>query len=213
MSDYKLIAELRTEFGKGAARRIRRADKIPAVMYGHGTEPRHIILPGHETMLAFKHSNPLLEIESVDGTKNELAIAKDVQRHPVNRTIDHVDLIIVKRGEKIEIEVPIVIAGEAVPGTLVSLETQSLLVLADATKLPDAIEANIEGRGVNEHLLASDLLLPNGVELVADPETLMVHIAAMLSEAQLEAELESSAVEEVAPETETESAEAGDDQN
>lgn len=194
MDDIKLSVVRRTEFGKGAARRIRRDDKIPAVIYGHGTEPIHLVLNGHETMMALKNPNALLTLENPDTKGRELAIAKDVQRDPVRREILHVDLIIVKRGEKIEVEIPIVVEGDAAPGTLVSVDNQTLTVLADATALPSNFTVDIEGREVGEHLYAADVKLPKNVELVADPELLIVNVSAELSEEELEAELESDAV-------------------
>ena len=210
--DAKLIAERRTEFGKGAARRIRRADRIPAVLYGHGQDPIHLTLEGHATMMALKTSNALLEIENPDATKNELAIAREVQVHPVTRLIEHVDLIIVKRGEKIEVDVPVHVEGEAAPGTIVSVDNQTLLVLAEATHIPEYFEVSVEGREVGDHIYAADVTLPQGTELVADPEMLVVNISAELSEEQLEAELESEAVdEEVAASTGAEPSEDAED--
>ncbi len=177
MADFKLIAEARSEFGKGAARKIRRAGRIPAVVYGHGGDPVHISLEGHATMLALKHANALLEIESTDGSKNVLAIARDVQIEPVRREIEHLDLIVVERGEMIEVDVPIHIVGEPAPGTMISQEESTIVVKADATKLPEVIEASIAGRTVGEHVLAKEIELPAGVKLVSDPELLVVNVA------------------------------------
>lgn len=177
MADFKLIAEARNEFGKGAARKIRRTGRIPAVVYGHGGDPVHISLEGHATMLALKHANALLEIESADGSKNVLAIARDVQIEPVRREIEHLDLIVVERGEMIEVDVPIHIVGEPAPGTMISQEESNIVVKADATKLPEVIEASIEGRTVGEHVLAKEIELPAGVSLVSDPELLVVNVA------------------------------------
>lgn len=203
MADFKLLAEARNEFGKGAARRIRRAGRIPAVIYGHGGDPVHVSLEGHATMLALKHANALLEIESTDGSKNVLAIARDVQIEPVRRDIEHLDLIIVKRGEKIEVDVPIHVVGEAAPGTMVSQEESTIAVKADATKLPETIEVSIEGRPAGEHLLAGQVELPAGVELVADEEQLIVNVSE-----EIEMDTESDAEEESAEEsTEDEAAE------
>ncbi|KAB1946998.1 50S ribosomal protein L25/general stress protein Ctc [Brevibacterium linens] len=203
MADFKLLAEARNEFGKGAARRIRRAGRIPAVIYGHGGDPVHVSLEGHATMLALKHANALLEIESTDGSKNVLAIARDVQIEPVRRDIEHLDLIIVKRGEKIEVDVPIHVVGEAAPGTMVSQEESTIAIKADATKLPEIIEVSIEGRPAGEHLLAGQVELPAGVELVADEEQLIVNVSE-----EIEMDTESDAEEESAEEsTEDEAAE------
>ncbi|GAA4285059.1 50S ribosomal protein L25/general stress protein Ctc [Brevibacterium daeguense] len=196
MADATLAAELRTEFGKGAARRIRRADRIPAVLYGHGRDPIHITLEGHATMMALKTSNALLEIVSSDGSKNQLAIPREVQINPVNRHIEHVDLFVVVRGEKIEVEVPVHMVGEPAYGTMISVDNQSIRVLAEATTIPEQIEVSMEGRKPGDHVYAGDVSLPAGVELIDDPEFLLINVSAQLSEAQLEAELESEAVDE-----------------
>ena len=209
MADFKLLAEARNEFGKGAARRIRRAGRIPAVIYGHGGEPVHVSLEGHATMLALKHANALLEIESTDGSKNVLAIARDVQIEPVRRDIEHLDLIIVKRGEKIEVDVPIHVVGEAAPGTMVSQEESTISVKADATKLPELIEVSIEGRPAGEHVLAGQVELPAGVELIADEEQLIVNVSeeiAMDTESDAEEDTEESTEEESAEESGAEEA-------
>lgn len=203
MADFKLIAEPRDEFGKGAARRIRRAGRIPAVVYGHGGDPVHISLEGHATMMALKHANALLEIESTDGAKNVLAIARDVQIEPVRREIEHVDLIIVKRGEKIEVDVPVHVVGDAAPGTMVSQVESTLAVLADATKLPELFEVSVEGRPAGEHILAEQVELPAGVELVADPELLVVNISEEL-EMDTESDAEETTEDEAADEESTE---------
>ncbi|GAA0035643.1 50S ribosomal protein L25/general stress protein Ctc [Brevibacterium metallidurans] len=201
MADFKLIAEPRDEFGKGAARRIRRAGRVPAVVYGHGGDPVHISLEGHATMMALKHANALLEIESTDGSKNILAIARDVQIEPVRREIEHLDLIIVKRGEKIEVDVPVHVVGDAAPGTMVSQVESTLSVLADATKLPEGFEVTVEGRPAGEHILAGQVELPAGVELVADPELLVVNISE-----EVEMDTESDADETAEEETTEEGA-------
>ena len=209
MADFKLLAEARNEFGKGAARRIRRAGRIPAVIYGHGGDPVHVSLEGHATMLALKHANALLEIESTDGSKNVLAIARDVQIEPVRRDIEHLDLIVVKRGEKIEVDVPIHVVGEAAPGTMVSQEESTISVKADATKLPELIEVSIEGRPAGEHVLAGQVELPAGVELIADEEQLIVNVSeeiAMDTESDAEEDTEESTEEESAEESGAEEA-------
>lgn len=193
MSELKLVGLPRTEFGKGAARRLRRESRIPAVMYGHGSDPIHLSLPGHETMLAFKHANALLDIE-LEG-KTQLALAKEVQRHPVSSQIEHVDLVEVKRGEKVEVEVYVHATGEAAPGTVVGLEEQTLLISADATKLPESVEVSVEGLEVGEHVMADAVPLPSGVELVTDPETLVINVSAERSAEEVEAELEEAEAE------------------
>lgn len=203
MADYKLLAEARNEFGKGASRRIRRAGRIPAVIYGHGGDPVHVSLEGHATMMALKHANALLEIESTDGSKNVLAIARDVQIEPVRREIEHLDLIIVKRGEKIEVDVPIHVIGEAAPGTMVSQEESTIAVKADATRLPELIEISVDGRPAGEHVLAGQVELPAGVELIADEELLIVNVSEE-AEMDTESDAEDEAAEESTGEESTE---------
>ena len=188
MSDeIRLQAQTRTEFGKGAARRIRREHKIPAVMYGHGSEPVHITLPGHDTMMALKNSNALLTIV-VDGDE-QLALAKDVQRHMIKPVIEHVDLVVVKRGEKVTVDVPVHVEGEAGPETVVTVDSQTLQVEADVTKLPEALVVSVEGLEAGTQILASQVEMPEGATLVTDGETLVVNITEQISAEALEAEL------------------------
>lgn len=188
MSDeIRLEAQTRTEFGKGAARRIRRDHKIPAVMYGHGSEPVHITLPGHDTMMALKNSNALLTIV-VDGDE-QLALAKDVQRHMIKPVIEHVDLVVVKRGEKVTVDVPVHVEGEAGPETVVTVDSQTLQVEADVTKLPEALVVSVEGLEAGTQILASQVEMPEGATLVTDGETLVVNITEQISAEALEAEL------------------------
>jgi large subunit ribosomal protein L25 len=177
MADQPTIpAALRTEFGKGAARRIRRADQIPAVLYGHGTDPVHLSLPGHETWLALKgNPNALLNLD-IEGS-GQLALTKDVQRDPVKRTLDHVDLVVVRRGEKVSVDVPVHVEGESAPDTIHTLESQTLTVLAEATHIPENLVASIEGLEEGDVVRASDVVLPSGVELETDPETAVVLIS------------------------------------
>ena len=176
MSDkLTLAAEARTEFGKGHARRARAAGKIPAVLYGHGTEPVHVVLPGHDTTLALKHANALLTIV-LDGN-SELAIAKDVQRDPVRRIIEHIDLLLVKKGEKITVDVAIHITGESYPGTIHVQEHSTLQILALATNLPESIEVSVEGLVDGDKITAGELVLPEGSELVTDADALVVAIS------------------------------------
>jgi large subunit ribosomal protein L25 len=201
--EVKLIAESRTEFGKGAARRIRRADKIPAVLYGHGTDPIHIALPGHETLLALRTANALLSI-NVDG-KSQLALPKQVQRNPIKHTIEHVDLVIVRRGEKVTVDVPVHVEGEAASETLVVVEHSAVAIEAEATHIPQSIVISVEGLEAGTQILASDLELPDGSVLAQDRETLIVNItaaqtaeaaAAELAEAEAEAGMEPRVGEE-----------------
>lgn len=203
MADFKLIAEPRNEFGKGAARRTRRAGRIPAVVYGHGGDPVHISIDGHATMMALKHANALFEIESTDGAKNVLAIARDVQTDAVTRQIEHLDLIIVKRGEKVEVDVPVHIIGESVPGTMVQQEESTILIKADATKLPEYVEVTIDGRAAGEHVLAGQVELASGVELAADPELLVVNVS---EEAEMDTESDADDTDEESTDESTEGA-------
>ncbi|GAA2758918.1 50S ribosomal protein L25/general stress protein Ctc [Actinopolymorpha rutila] len=187
MSEVKIKAESRTEFGKGAARRIRRAGLVPAVLYGHGSAPVHITLPGHELMLALKTANALFDVDL--GERNELAIPKQVQRDPIKGFLEHVDLLIVRRGEKVVVEVPVALTGEAAPGALVSTEHTTLSVEAEATHIPASIEVSIEDAEVGTQILAKDISLPRGVTLHLEPETLVVNVAAAPTAEQVESEL------------------------
>jgi len=199
----KLAAESRTEFGKGAARRIRANDKIPAVIYGHGENPLHIVLPGHDTMMALKNPNALLTVV-VDGDKH-LAIAKDIQRDPIKPLIVHVDLLTVKKGEKINVDVPVHLEGESAPGTIHVLENASLQLLVEATHIPEYLTVSIEGMDEGDKLLASEVELPEGSELAVDSETLVVHVTVPRQAAEEE---EAEAAEGEAAEAD---AEGGDD--
>jgi large subunit ribosomal protein L25 len=187
VSEVRIVAESRTEFGKGAARRIRRADKVPAVLYGHGTDPRHISLPGHELMLALKTANVLLTLD-IEG-KDELALPKDVQRDPIKGFLEHVDLVVVRRGEKVTVEVAVHVVGQAAPDTLVSLDHPTLSVEAEATNIPTGFEVSVEGLRPGSQIHASDVQLPSGATLVTDPEALVVNVTAAPTVEQLEAEL------------------------
>ncbi|NMR21428.1 50S ribosomal protein L25/general stress protein Ctc [Cellulomonas fimi] len=175
MSEIKLVATARTDFGKGAARRTRRAGLIPAVLYGHGGEPLHVSLPGHQTMLALKHANALFSIE-LDGT-SQLTIAKDVQRDPVKNVIEHVDMLIVKKGEKVAVEVPVHVTGESAPGTIHFVELQTIALSAEATDLPEQVEVSIEGLEAGTQVRAGDVTLPEGATLTDNPELIVVTIA------------------------------------
>jgi large subunit ribosomal protein L25 len=202
VSEVRIAAESRTEFGKGPARRTRRAGKVPAVLYGHGDKPRHYALPGHELTLALKHDvNALLTLETEDG--EQLALAKVIVRDPIRRTLEHIDLVAVRKGEKVTVEVTIVLTGKAGSDTLVDHQTTTLTVEADATKLPDHVEVSIEGLKPGQHISAKDVKLPAGTTLAQDPEHVIVQGLGVISEEQLEAELDAAAAE-LAPEPEAE---------
>jgi len=186
-SEVKIAAEPRTEFGKGAARRIRRADKVPAVLYGHGTDPVHITLPGHDLMLALKTANALLSVE-LDG-KSQLALPKQVQRDPIRGFIEHADLLIVRKGEKVTVDIPVTLVGEAAPDTMVSLESPSVPLEVEATNIPQSIEVDISGLPAGTQVHAGDLRLPDGSVLSVDPGLMIVNISAQQSQEALEADL------------------------
>ncbi|MGZ4458268.1 MAG: 50S ribosomal protein L25/general stress protein Ctc [Nocardioidaceae bacterium] len=217
MSESKIQAEARTEFGKGAARRIRRADKVPAVLYGHGTDPVHITLPGHDTMLALKHggSNALLNIV-IDG-KTQMALPKQVQRDAIKGFLEHLDLILVRRGEKVTVDIPVHVVGDPAPETLVVTEQSVVSVEAEATHIPEYIEVSVEGAEVGTQIHASDLQLPSGSTVLADADLLIVNVAHAptaeeveeeLAEAEAEVGIEREETEEAAEVAEGEAASA-----
>ena len=175
MSEVKHTAESRTEFGKGAARRLRRADKIPAVLYGHGTEPVHVALPGHATMLALKNSNALLTLDL--GGRTELALPKDVQRDPVRNLIEHVDLLLVRRGEKVTVEVRVHVTGKPAGDGLATSELNTISVEVEATNIPQSVEVSVEGVEPGTQIHAGEISLPAGAVLAGDPEAIVLIVA------------------------------------
>jgi large subunit ribosomal protein L25 len=188
VSEVQIAAEPRTEFGKGAARRTRRAGKIPAVLYGHGQDPRHISLPAREFGLAIRAGgNTLLSVE-LNG-RNELALPKQIQRDPLRGTIEHVDLILVRRGEKVTVQVPLTLIGELVTDGMLNQEMNSLEVEADAARIPDHIDISLDGLAIGAHVTAGDVKLPTGTTLIAEADHLVLSIMAAPSAAQVEAEL------------------------
>jgi large subunit ribosomal protein L25 len=176
VSEVRLAAEPRTEFGKGAARRTRRAGKIPAVLYGHGSDPLHVALPALEFARVIREqgSNAVLSLE-LDG-RPQLALTKTITVHPIRRYIEHVDLLIVRRGEKVVVDVPVVITGEAVPGTLVTQELGALQVEADALAIPEEIEVSVQDAPEGTRVLAGEVPLPPEVQLRTDPEQLVINV-------------------------------------
>ena len=193
MSEIKIKAETRTEFGKGAARRIRRDNKVPAVLYGHGIDPIHVTLPGHDLMLALKQPNALLSVD-VDGDA-QLVLPKQVQRDPIKGFIEHADLLVVRKGEKVTVDIPIVVTGESVSGSMVVTENSSVAIEAEATHLPEQIEVSVEGLEAGAQIHASDLDLAKGSSLAVDSDLLIVNIVAEATAAQVEAELEEAEAE------------------
>lgn len=195
MSEVRLTAETRTEFGKGGARRTRRAGKVPAVIYGHGADPRHVALPAREFANAIRHggSNVLLTLDLDNG--EQLAIPKSIQRHPIKGYFEHVDLLAVRRGEKVTIDVPVTVVGDIVPGGLLNQEHTSVSVEAEATHLPTGFEVSIEGIEVGGHVTAGSIELPSGSTLITDPDTVLLIIAEAPTAEQLEAEVAEAAEE------------------
>lgn len=214
-SEVKIQAEARTEFGKGAARRIRRQNKVPAVLYGHNIDPVHISIPGHDLMLALKTANALLSIQW-DGN-SQLALPKQVQRDPIKGFIEHADLLVVSRGEKVTVDVPVVLVGEAAADALVTVEHPTVSIEAEATHIPDSITVEIEGATPGTQILAKDLSLAEGATLSLHAEALVVNIVAAPTAEDFEAELAEAeadlGVEHDAPTAETaleEGAESGE---
>ncbi len=188
MSEVRIVAEPRTEFGKGHARRVRMANKVPAVLYGHGDQPRHFSLPGHELMMALRHdANALLTLETTEG--DQLALAKSVVRDPLKGHLEHVDLVAVRKGEKVTVEVSIHLTGAAGPDTLVDQQTMTLTLEADATALPDHVEVSIAGLKPGQKVTAKDVTLAAGSALAQDPDHVIVQGLGIQTEEQLEAEL------------------------
>lgn len=171
----KLAAELRGTFGKGAARKLRRAGRVPAVAYGHGADPVHLSFDAHDIFMATRQANALLSVD-LDG-QEMLAIVKEMQRNPISRDIEHVDLLRVKKGEKVEVEVPVEVVGESAPGTIHTIELMHVLVKAPATALPEAIEVDVTGLEEGQHVTVADLKLPQDVDIELDPQTVVVVVS------------------------------------
>ncbi len=188
MSEVRLAAEPRTEFGKGAARRTRRAGKIPAVLYGHGSDPQHVALPALDfaRVMRDQGSNAILSLDL--GGRPQLALTKTITVHPIRRYIEHVDLLLVRRGEKVVVDIHVVVTGNPAPGTLVTQELVTLQVEADALTIPEELEISVEGAEVGTRVLAGDVTLPPGVELRTDPEYLAVNVVAASAAQDLDAE-------------------------
>jgi large subunit ribosomal protein L25 len=192
MTDTTLVVTRRTEFGKGPARRLRRAHQVPAVLYGHGTDPMHLALPGHETMLALKAANALITLQ-IEGEKDQLALAKSVQRDPLKGSLEHVDLVLVRRGEKVVVDVPVVTTGEVLGGAVLTVEQPTLALRAEATHLPPSVEVAVDGLAAGATIMAGEITLPTGSELVTDPDVAVVVVAS--PQAEPEAAVEGEAAE------------------
>lgn len=190
MSEVRLAAEQRTEFGKGAARRTRRAGRIPAVLYGHGSEPQHLSLPALEFARVVREhgNNAVLTLDLGAGT--EVALTKTVTTHPLKNYIEHVDLLLVKRGEKVTVEIPVHITGEAAAGTLVNQDLTTIQLEVEAMHIPESVEVSIAGATAGTQIHASDVPLPKGAVLITDADAMVVAVNASPTAAQMEAELD-----------------------
>ena len=182
----KINAQPRTAFGKGAARKLRATGRIPAVVYGHGTDPVHISLPGHELSLIVRRANAVLDLDLPTGS--QLALVKDVQKDPVKQAIEHLDLLVVRSGERVEVEVPVVLHGDVLPGSVATLDSQTLLLSVEATNIPVHVVVDVEGAVDGTQITAADIELPQGAQLVIDGETLVVGVALAPAEEALENE-------------------------
>ena len=191
----KLTAAVRTETGKGASRRARRNGKVPAVLYGHGSDPQHLELDAHDFAAVLRHSgtNAVLSLD-IDG-KEQLALTKALEIHPIRRNIQHADLLVVRRGEKVTVEVNVEVVGDAVSGTLVTQETNTILIEADALSIPQSLTVSVEGAEPGTQFTAGQIELPAGVNLIADPDSLVVNVVVAPTEADLESEGAGEAVE------------------
>ncbi|WSQ09760.1 50S ribosomal protein L25/general stress protein Ctc [Streptomyces sp. NBC_01231] len=196
MSEIKIAASTRSEFGKGAARRIRRDSKVPGVLYGHGSDPIHLTLPGHELLLALRTPNVLIALD-IDGKSNELAIPKSVQRDPIKGHLEHVDLQLVTRGEKVNVEIYVHTEGELAPGgNLLEHVLNALPVEAEATHIPESVTVSVEGLTAGDSILAKDIPLPAGTKLGVDDDTVVLQILAAQAEEATEDEAEGDAAAE-----------------
>jgi large subunit ribosomal protein L25 len=205
VAESRIDAETRTEFGKGAARRTRRAGRIPAVLYGHGTAPQHLSLPSLEFARVVREQgrNAVLTL-NIGGTP-QLALTKTVVTHPIRPYIEHVDLVVISRGEKVSVEVQVVVTGEAAMDTLVTQELNTIEVEADVSSIPEQVEVSVEGLAAGTQIHASDVQLPEGTTLRTDAEILVVNVVAAPTAAQIEATMdtEGAGVVEEASQTPT----------
>ncbi len=193
-----LTAQVRTTTGKGASRRARREGRVPVVLYGHGTDPQHLELDGHDFAAVLRNAgtNAVLTLDIAG--KEQLALTKSLEIHPIRRNIQHADLLVVRRGEKVTVEVTITVEGEAAPGTLVTQETNAIEIEADVQSIPEQLTVSIEGAEEGTQILAGQVELPSGVTLVSDPELLVVNVITAPTEEELEAEGGGESLEEQA---------------
>jgi len=186
--EVRIKAEPRTEFGKGPARRIRNDGRVPAVLYGHHTEPKHLSLPGHEVLMALRTPNVLIRLEGLPGGV-QLALPKAIQRDPIKGWVEHVDLLTVRRGEKVKVDIPVTIVGEVVPDGLLDQQLVQIAVEAEATNIPQGVEVSVEGMEIGAAVHGRDLVLPAGVTLDDEPDVLVLHVLAAPTAAEIEAEI------------------------
>jgi large subunit ribosomal protein L25 len=186
--EVRIAAESRSEFGKGAARQVRREGRVPGVLYGHGTDTRHVSLPGHDLLLALRTPNVLILLDGLPGG-SQLALPKAVQRDPIRGSIDHVDLILVRRGEKVTVDIAVQVTGEVVPDGMLDQQLIQIAVEAEATNIPSGVEVDVEGMAIGTAVHAGDLRLPEGSTLAVDPELLVLHVIAAPTAEQMDAEL------------------------
>jgi len=186
--EVRIAAEPRTEFGKGAGRQVRREGRVPGVLYGHGTDTRHVSLPGHDLLLALRTPNVLILLDGLPGG-SQLALPKAVQRDPIRGSIDHVDLILVRRGEKVTVDIPVQVSGEVAPDGMLDQQLIQIPVEAEATNIPSGVEVDVEGMEIGTSVHAGDLQLPAGTTLAVDPEVLVLHVIAAPTAEQIEADL------------------------
>jgi large subunit ribosomal protein L25 len=206
--EVRIDAEPRTEFGKGPARRTRAAGRVPAVLYGHSLEPRHLTLPGHEVLLALRTANVLIRLEGLPGGA-QLALPKAVQRDPIKGYVEHVDLLVVRRGEKVTVDIAVQPVGDVTSDGLLDQQLVQISVEAEATAIPSAIEVNVEGMAIGDSVHASDLQLPAGVTLAIEPDLLVLHVIAAPTAAQIQADLGEGEVAAAAAEVPAAVPEAG----
>ncbi len=211
MPEVVIAAQPRTEFGKGPARQIRRDGRVPAVLYGHHSEPKHMTLPGHQVLMALRTPNVLIRLEGLPGGA-QLALPKAVQRDPIKGWVEHLDLLLVRRGEKVTVDVPVTITGEIIPGGLLDQQLVQISVKAEATHIPTGIEVSVDGMDVGDAVHAGDLKLPSGVTLDDEPDLLVLHVIAAPTAAEIEADLGEAAPEaEEAAEAAEAAAEGGEE--
>jgi large subunit ribosomal protein L25 len=217
--EVRIKAEPRSEFGKGPSRRIRQGGRVPAVLYGHHTDPKHLSLPGHEVLMALRTPNVLIRLEGLPGGV-QLALPKAIQRDPIKGWVEHVDLLTVRRGEKVKVDIPVTIVGEVAPDGLLDQQLVQIAVEAEATNIPQGVAVDVEGMEIGASVHARDLILPPGVTLDDEPDLLVLHVLAAPTAAEIEAEIgevpaaeaeaPAAAAAEVAPEAPAEAGEAAE---